>query len=157
MKRVILIGCGKTKLEGEHEARDLYTGSLFRAARRYAEGASTYWWIVSAKHGALCPFERITSYEMRLPGRRDLRERWGTAAASTVYGYMSDRDLGWQEDYSMGFYVEVLAGEDYADPVVAHFTRLKVQCLQPLRGMQVGERLAWFKQRREGTRKEPNK
>lgn len=157
MMRVILIGCGKTKLAGEHEARDLYTGSLFRAARRYAEGASKYWWIVSAKHGALCPFTRITSYEMRLPGRRDLRERWGTAAASTVYGYMADRELALQDDLSMGFHVELLAGEEYCVPIVDHFNRLKVQCARPLRGMQVGERLAWFKQQREGTSKEQNK
>jgi len=34
---ICLVGCGKSKLDRAAPAKDLYTGSLFRAARAFAE------------------------------------------------------------------------------------------------------------------------
>jgi hypothetical protein len=59
-RRIILVGCGKTKTSEERAARELYTGNLFRAAREYAEtevaaGRAAGWAILSGKHRLVKP------------------------------------------------------------------------------------------------------
>lgn len=50
---MIVIGCGKAKLDRAAPARELYTGSLFRMARRYAVASKRPWVILSGAHGII--------------------------------------------------------------------------------------------------------
>jgi hypothetical protein len=54
---VVLVGCVKTKLPHAAPARDLYTSSLFRGRRRYAEQTQRPWFILSARWGLLAAEE----------------------------------------------------------------------------------------------------
>lgn len=46
--RVCIVGCGASKAAAPREARDLYTGPLFRAARAHVERLGYPWWVLSA-------------------------------------------------------------------------------------------------------------
>jgi len=62
-----IIPCGARKREGRHAARDLYVGSYFRAALRWAEtsGADRVL-ILSAKHGLVGLDEQVDCYDLTL-------------------------------------------------------------------------------------------
>ena len=66
MDKVVLISCGARKLDHAAPARDLYTGSLFKAARRAAETIAKEWGIISARHGLVLPDQMVRPYEQRL-------------------------------------------------------------------------------------------
>jgi len=68
MDKVVLISCGARKLTHEAAARDLYTGTLFKAARRAAEALNPAgeWGILSAFHGYVAPEEILEPYNLRL-------------------------------------------------------------------------------------------
>lgn len=151
-KLVALVGCGKTKLSRPAPARELYTGPLFQAARSWAERNAEAWWICSALHGLVTPHTVLEPYEKRLPRGLEGTERWGTGVASDL-SRVIQLTPWFDDDLVVGaqVHVVVLAGADYAGPVCAHLGRLGIPYEQPLRGLQVGERLAWFKkQRTEG-------
>lgn len=135
---ICLIGCGKLKLERKAKAKDLYIGSLFRAARGFAESCDD-WRILSAKHGLLDPEKVISPYNHRLPGREYDRESWGIKTASELVSQMED----------IKFEVIILAGADYAEFVTAHLERHHVKVRNPLLGMGLGQRLQWLKKERE--------
>lgn len=81
----ILIPCGNAKLAHAAPARDLYTGSLFRLARRFAEARGP-WWILSAKHGLVHPDTVLEPYNVTLqgPNREDYARVWATLVAGQV-------------------------------------------------------------------------
>jgi cytoplasmic iron level regulating protein YaaA (DUF328/UPF0246 family) len=68
--RIALVGCGKQKLDHPAEARDLYQGTLFKAARAYAETMDD-WYILSAKYGLLSPYAWTEPYDMTLADKPD--------------------------------------------------------------------------------------
>jgi hypothetical protein len=49
--KVVLVACGKSKRPEACPARELYTGTLFRKARAWAERHGDAWAILSARHG----------------------------------------------------------------------------------------------------------
>lgn len=137
---VYLVGCGKQKRPLRAAAGELYTGSLFRAARQLVEARSAMWRILSARYGVLRPETVIDPYERRLPTRPSEVELWAASAATSL---TSDPEL------RVGFDVVCLAGREYADPVCAVLEARGVRCMQPLRGMRLGHRLRWLKENRE--------
>lgn len=62
----IVVGCGQAKAKSPAAARDLYVGSLFRAARRAAEADGRRWLILSAAHGLIDPGTVLAPYERGL-------------------------------------------------------------------------------------------
>lgn len=139
---ICLVGCGKAKVSRPAPAKELYVGSLFRAARRYAE-ACDGWWIVSAAHGLVDPEKVIQPYDAKLPRGLLARDGWGVKIASDLYGEMQDEES--ETSAHFHFEVVVLAGSDYADPICDHLTRLRVKFTRPLDGMRLGQRLSWLK------------
>lgn len=128
----------------------MYTGALFVAAKNYAESECSDWFIISAKHGLLRPDTVIGPYEARLPRRGDEREGWGIIVASKLLERINKKYPGKSDHWELPSYrVVLLAGEEYADPIRRHLDRLRVPHESPLKGMQIGERLAWFKAQRE--------
>ena len=79
---VLVIACGSRKIPTPAPARDLYVGSLFRAARAAAEADGRPWLICSAAHGLLTPDTVIAPYERALgSSRADIARLAGLIAA----------------------------------------------------------------------------
>lgn len=156
LARVVIIACGKSKLPHAAPARDLYTGSLFRAAREHAEATGSAWFIASAKHGLIPPHAVIEPYDQRLgkgAAARFVRDTsidaWRDRVAKQLAAEL--KELGDLDGVSF----EILAGADYVAPIREAISRAlsggstAVEVRDPLKGKQVGERLAWLKARRE--------
>lgn len=153
--RIIIVGCGKAKGPHRAPARELYTGSLFRAARAYAEASGHPWLILSARHGLVEPATVLEPYDHTAT----LTPEQAYAAQSGAVYYAHGVPLGRRPDLRERFrrmnagitVIEVHAGARYAEPL-AELTRgqikagYRVEC--PLAGLQVGQRLAWYAARR---------
>lgn len=143
----LLIGCGGRKLDRPAAACELYTGPLFRAARAYAEASGIPWAVLSARHGLVMPSTVIEPYDCRLSQR-------GGAPSSA---YISRSRLAAQLQRWMGgggreLVVELHAGELYGWWVRAALGEAylrPVRTLEPLAGLQVGQRLGWYRAERE--------
>lgn len=156
--RVALVGCGAAKRDGRHKARDLYTGSLFRAALSHAERTADEVLVLSARHGLVAPVEEIDSYNLSLNSYREReREQW----AYRVLCGLAKRFAGLEIELT------IYAGAAYADGLerAIRMHRLRPArstdpafigyhvrgCVAPLAGLTLGRRLAWFKVRRQAT------
>lgn len=64
-KVLILTGCSKNKLNTEQEvpADELYTGTLFRFVKQYADSIHADLYIISAKYGLISRKTPIKTYE----------------------------------------------------------------------------------------------
>jgi hypothetical protein len=150
--RVALVGCGKGKRPGRHPARQLYTGSLFRAALAHAEKTADEVVILSALHAVVAPDEPLDAYDVRLEQYRKREREWW---ASRVVTALAGRYAGLPVELT------IYAGKTYAAAVEHGLIwqsgrRLRVvQVRQPLRGLGLGERLGWFKRARQAERPTP--
>lgn len=133
--RIGLVGCGKAKLEHAAPAGQLYTGSLFRGALQVATarcGANVM--VLSAKHGLLPLDVCVEPYELSLLRlSREERERWGELVGN---------ELLWRFPVA-GAELQVFAGAPYVDALRPHVPE-DWTLVEPLAGLQVGERLAWL-------------
>ena len=78
MKKIVILSCGKSKLNRACAARDLYIGDLFRKSLAYARSlCPDTIYILSAKHGLLELDDVVEPYEMTLNkmGKTD-RKNW---------------------------------------------------------------------------------
>lgn len=159
MERIAIVSCGKAKrtilepwedpitgrvLERAQplELRDLYTGSLFRAARQDVERRGVPWLVVSALHGCRTPDYRATPYDLtiRCPTwDNGTRRRWGERCALAAH-----QVLGIQ-----GAIVELHTGADYAAWLEPPLRRLGATIDRPVSG-PIGQRLRAYRLRREG-------
>ena len=152
--RILLISCGKSKRDASSPAGELYTGGLFRAAAAHAEALGHPWAILSARHGLLLPGQLVEPYEHRL--RADEAEGWAGRVAGQIQVWAPDLGLrcrgpeaGNQCRIWDPAVWEIHAGRDYTDPLMGRLTRSQWTVEAPLAGLQVGERLAWYKRARE--------
>lgn len=141
VERIAFISCGKTKLDHAAPARDLYTGNLFTAARNYVDGNPAFdrWFILSALHGVVHPDTVLEPYDARIPGRVSEARYWGTRALTSPL-LPAERTMT---------EITSFAGNDYNGPLYEAIRQIKPWHLhEPLAGLQVGERLRWFAERR---------
>jgi hypothetical protein len=151
--KVALVGCGARKQAGTHAARDLYTGSLFRAAFAHAERTADEVYIVSALWGLVAPDAQLESYNRTLDayGKRE-REAW----ADRIVSALAERFAG------LRVRITIYAGAAYALELEAAIRRnayrphLESFAHVPLEGLPLGKRLAWFKAAREQGRDAPS-
>lgn len=127
MKTVVLVGCGKAKLGRPAKAKDLYTGSLFRKGRAYAERFGDEWGILSAKHDLLMPDDVVEPYDLAL---RDLGH-----SEFVTWIRKANEALSWR--WPEAEFV-CLAGELYSR-AFEFPTKLEVRF--PLAGLGLGKRL----------------
>lgn len=137
MMRIALIGCGKAKASEACRARDLYTGSLFRAALGYAEGCFDHVYIVSALHELVGLEDELGPYNRKLS---DLPAKyqaiWGERVAKRLVGR-----------HTIEIDVTILAGKDYVEAIRSGllWCRIPDSAIHaPLAGLGMGQRLAWF-------------
>lgn len=121
---IVVIQCGKAKLDRPAPARDLYISQPFRMARAAVERDGRPWLILSARHGLVSPDHLLAPYDRTLNsrGHKELLARW-------IAGHNPPRR------------VESWCGRNYADVL----RWAGVALTDPLEGLRIGERLAWFR------------
>ena len=133
---LVLLGCVKSKLSYAAPARELYTSSLFRKGRAHAEATGAAWFILSAEHGLVAPTTVLDPYELRLSATpREYRRVWGARVVDQLV-----EAVGLLE----GKQIEVHAGSAYSDAIRAGVEARGAHVIEPLRGLSMGRRLAWY-------------
>jgi hypothetical protein len=146
-RMIALIGCGKTKLDRRAPARELYTGRLFRLSFEYAVEvlAADRIGILSAKHGLVSPSLELDPYDQELPRASEPLDVWGRRVGPQIAAAFGPFD----GDTNL----VLLAGEAYGI-CRRYIPGRRASCwLEPMRGMQIGERLSWLKRQLEGVRR----
>ncbi len=147
MKTIVLVGCGKEKLDRAAKAKNLYTGPLFRKARAYAEQFGDEWYILSAKHGLLNPETVTDPYNETVAGKPQLERK---QFAICLRNSISCNLLTWTHENGLNWRCEpvrfvCLAGAPYLEcfdiaPRIRQFCTIE----KPLEGMGIGQRMAWL-------------
>ena len=140
MKRLLLIGCGKTKASTPQPARDLYTGPLFRARRAFAERSGHPWLIVSGLHGTLAPDELVAPYDQTVPTERNLRTQWALLTGLTL-GQRLTRIF---PEPPKQLIVELHAGRAYYEPLHWLWVRTAYHLEWPVQGLGIGKQLNFY-------------
>lgn len=154
-----LVACGKAKLDRPAPARELYTSALFRAASAYAERTYDHWFIISAAHQLVLPDTTLQPYNHSLTElRQSERDAWGGRVVSRLQSTL--RTLGYEVPWvqigsgrpalpaELDLWIH--AGETYVRPLWfplrLHPT---ITVHTPMRGLQIGQQLHWYAERRE--------
>ncbi|OBK55139.1 DUF6884 domain-containing protein [Mycobacterium kubicae] len=133
---ILLVTCVKTKGTRPCAAKDLYISTLFKKQRAYAEKTGVPWFILSAEHGLVAPDEWLSPYERYLADTTmSYRAAWGAWVAARL------ELLGGP---LQGKVIEIHAGSTYVDAVRPELERLGARLVDPLHGLQMGPRLAWY-------------
>ena len=136
-----LVSCSSAKLDRAAPARELYTSTLFRLSLAYAEATCERVYVLSAMHGLVELHRELEPYDFTLRTRAGA-EVWAIGVAgelALLHGPRAELLL--------------LAGARYCDPLTRElelrygFARARMH--QPLRGLQIGERLALLGPRAE--------
>ena len=116
-------------------ARDLYSSDWFVKAQSFVEAQDGSWLILSAKYGLLDPDTVIGPYNVTL-NSMDASERraWGQKVVAQL-----------RQHCRAGDQVVVLAGERYREHLVAALKEWGCRVEIPLRGLGIGQQLAWLK------------
>jgi hypothetical protein len=142
---LLLVTCVKEKLAEPAAAQDLYVSSLFKKESAYAERSGVPWFILSAEHGLVAPHEWLAPYERYLPDTpMSYRKVWGMWVTERLE--LLTRTLRGQT-------IEIHAGSAYVDALRGPFASKGATLLEPLAGLTLGQRLAWYRDRaleREG-------
>jgi hypothetical protein len=133
---VVLVTCVKSKRSRPAAAKDLYTSALFRKERAYAERVGVPWFILSAEHGLVAPDEWLSPYDRYLINTpATYRSAWG--------GWVVAR-LELLAGPIKGKVVEIHAGALYVEAVRPALESLGARIIDPLCGLKMGPRLAWY-------------
>lgn len=133
---IILVTCVKSKAARPSAAKDLYTSTLFKKQRAYAEKAGVPWFILSAEHGLVAPDEWLAPYERYLPETpASYRKAWGVWVAARL------ELLG---GTLQGKVIEIHAGSAYLAAIQPELEKRGARIVDPLDGLQMGSRLAWY-------------
>lgn len=129
--KLILVSCVGQKLEGSHQAKDLYISNWFKKARIYAEQNGDSWAIISAKYGFVFPDDEIESYEMYLPKQsKEYRLEWAKIIVERI-NTISPTEI------------EILAGKPYRQYLIP---LLQYKVVVPMEGLGIGQQLKWLKE-----------
>jgi cytoplasmic iron level regulating protein YaaA (DUF328/UPF0246 family) len=132
--RVALISCVKSKAATAQPAGDLYTSSLFKKMRNYAQRNADEWYILSAEHGLLQPDQVIEPYERTL-NKMSAHDRsaWAERVQKQLLNVLKP-----------GSEIIVLAGERYRENLVGFLKSHGFNVSVPMEGMAFGRQLQWL-------------
>lgn len=136
--KIGLVGCTKSKLNYPAPAKDLYMPSaLFRGRRAYVETSCDRWFILSALHGVVSPYQDLEPYDVTLKGAPSATKRAWTARVS--------KELEEQLQPLADHQFEIHAGSDYwGEGLVERLTRSGASVTVPTRGLGVGQQLNFY-------------
>lgn len=139
---IALVACTKHKAPGACAAREMYVSDWFAKARAYAEREADRWYILSARHHLLAPDRVIAPYELCLhDAGRDYVESWSHRTAEQLANEINQVIVGPTR-------LVVLAGERYRSRMLPWLRAKAAHPLEveiPMRGMGIGQQLAWLK------------
>lgn len=139
MKKLVLVGCVKSKCDAPSAAKDLYDSPLWRSRRAYAERFGTDWYILSAKHGLVDPEKTIAPYDLALT---DLR-----AAERRTWSQKVLDDLSARVPELRGSTIEIHAGNAYAKSLKDGLDNLGARVRRPLARIRgIGTQIGWYKE-----------
>ena len=136
-RRLVLVGCVKSKVSHPAPAKDLYNSTLWSKRRRYAELSGMPWAILSAEHGMVDPDRVLEPYDRYL-GRESAsyKRQWGAKTAVQVLDRTAELGIA---------AVEIHAGAPYVENGLrARLESAAVEVLWPVEGMPFGKQLAWY-------------
>jgi hypothetical protein len=136
---IALISCGDSKVEGYAPARELYTGSIFKAVRRHVEGRRLPYFIMSGKHGLLEPTQRLRAYEGPLPS---------SLAKRTVWAKRLIRQLQERLGPLRGLHFELHGGHRYREPLVDLLEQQGAWVSTPVKGFNVFALQSYYARRK---------
>ena len=141
------MGCVSRKEASARPAKDLYRTELFRRRRAYAEASGHPWLIISALHGIVDPDAVIEPYDVRLT---DLSALERGALGERIAAELEDRFGALR-----GCLFEVHAGDEYFVMLATALRPHGATLRRPLRGLRIGEQLAWYGERTSPLPPEP--
>lgn len=132
--RVALVACSSLKLGRPAPAASLYSSPLFKKSREWAERFCDEWRILSAKHGLVRPEDVLSPYDLALADMtREEREAWrGRVGEALGREFRGGATFVW------------LAGGLYMGALRFVPRPGDYEHEEPMRGMQIGERLRWL-------------
>jgi hypothetical protein len=137
-RRLVLVGCVKSKVHHVAQAKDLYDSPLWRRRRGYAESTGMPWAILSAEHGMIDPETLIEPYDRYLGSEPvSYRRQWSARTAEQVLSRLHDLELSSVEFHAGAAYIENGLGD-----------RLSAQGVEwtwPMRGLSIGRQLGWYR------------
>jgi hypothetical protein len=149
---LIVVPCGRTKVwakfpsAGPTIASDAYTGTQFRAARRYAEVHGSDWVILSAKYGFISPDARIENYDVAFSKLIN-----GYYRPVEMPGQVSDATLQSQAEELVvehgGKEIRCLVADAYRVKVERAFARWPVTLTFPIAGLRQHAMMEWLARR----------
>lgn len=139
-QEVALVGCSKVKssLPEAIPAKDRYRGRLARMGYEHARAQDWDVFFVSAIHLLVDPFERIENYDASLTSIKiEQHIEWGSCIVDEL------RELYWDTPLKVIF----LTGKMYSQPIIdaAGLAQQNWEFAQPLEGLDLFQRMAWFK------------
>ncbi len=155
-RNLMLIGCSKTKHEvafnqktgGRVTPQKLYAGQLFSKRVEYATRNRLRWYVLSAKYGVWRPNIELKPYDRTFSdmntaevaawhigvARHLVEELWEGFNQNVTDGPLKPSELT----------IEIHAGADYAHPLAELLEALGIKVDLPLKGLGIGEQLAWY-------------
>ena len=133
--KIAVINCGSSKQLYTCPAKELYTGNLFCASRRYCEDNYSQYIILSAKYHMLFPEDIVSPYELYL-GNLEPDEKlvWDKITADQIMGHIPNTvqlDFYTSKMYSEGL-IPILENNGYV-------------CKTFLNNLGMGYKVQWFK------------
>lgn len=135
-RNIILVACAGRKQQVLSPAKDLYTSTLFKASRRYAERCGDVWYILSARYGLVHPDQVLEPYnsslaEMPRAARTDWSQRVFEALRATVLSGTRDQ-------------VVFLAGRHYRAHLEGLLRAFGYRVAVPMQGLGIGQQIQWL-------------
>jgi cytoplasmic iron level regulating protein YaaA (DUF328/UPF0246 family) len=135
-RRIALIGCCADKASSVNPlpARQLYRSPLFRKSLAWVEQQGLEWFVISAAYGLISRNEVLMPYDHTMRNKSPAeRAAWEQRVAEQIDAWTIDDER---------VEIVLLAGEAYAGwiPKVQAFATVE----QPLKGMQIGQRLQFL-------------
>lgn len=133
-----LVACVSMKLTAPAAAEDLYVSPWFRKAAELARRRADSWYILSALHGLVAPWETVAPYNQTLVATPAARRReWARAVLAKLLGPFR---------VGAGDRVMFLAGRRYREHLVEPLEAAGVEVDVPMAGLGIGEQLRWLTQ-----------
>ena len=134
-KIVSIVSCVKTKQEGLHFAKDLYTSPLFKKSYKIAKKISDEVFIISAEYGLINEYKKIHCYEKTLDTMTKAEYvEW----CEKVERQLCTETKNWNKVY-------IFSGEKYRMPLEKHLSKEKVAYYNFLGKKVFGRRLSFLK------------
>lgn len=141
-KHLLILGCVKTKRElapgHTVPACELYWSPLWAKRENYALAQKWMWVILSAEHGLIMPMTEIKSYDTSISSVPRGESPWHNQVTAALNKLAHEGII----------HVEIHAGAPYVERFREAAARAKaiIVTSTPLKGLQIGEQLRWYKQ-----------